>query len=77
MSMVTVKQPTWAPTNKLTASILAGVAYEFLQPVIARGVEWAGSLMGIAWELGPNGDMLLQFSVMSIVGYLVKDRPNV
>jgi hypothetical protein len=75
--MATVKQPTFAPTNKLTAAMLAGAAYEFLQPAVARAVTWAGELLGVAWTVGPNGDTLLQFAVMATVGYLVKDRPNV
>lgn len=75
--MATVKQPSYAPTNKLTLAMLAGLAYEFLQPVIVAGVEGLGDLLGIAWTLGPNGDMMLQFMLMLIVGYFVKDRPNV
>ena len=75
--MATVKQPSFVPTNKLTAAMLAGAAYEFLQPAVAHGVAYAGERLGIAWTLGANGDMVLQFLVMLAVGYLVKDRPNV
>lgn len=74
--MATVNQPSFAPTNKLTAAMLAGAAYEFLQPAAARAVEHAGELLGIAWTLGANGDMVLQFLAMLAVGYFVKDRPN-
>jgi hypothetical protein len=75
--MATVNQRSFAPTNKLTAAILAGAAYEFVRPAVARGIESAGELLGIAWTLGANGDMVLQFLAMLAVGYLVKDRPNV
>lgn len=75
--MTTIRQPTSIPTNKLTAAIVAGAVYEFAQPAVARGVEVIGELFGIAWQLGGNGDMLLQFALMAIVGYFVKDRPNV
>lgn len=75
--MATVKQPTFAPTNKLTAAMLAGVAYEFLQPLVESGIGWLGGMLGVAWQLGPNGDMVLMFATMMAAGYLVKDRPNV
>lgn len=75
--MTTTRQPTLMPTNKLSAAMLAGAAYEFVQPAVARGVEAFGELLGIVWTLGGNGDMLLQFGLMAIVGYFVKDRPNV
>jgi hypothetical protein len=75
--MPTVKQLSFAPTNKLTAAMLAGAAYEFVQPAVTRGVEFSGEVLGIAWTLGSNGDMLLQFGAMAIVGYFVQDRPNV
>jgi len=75
--MATVNQPSFAPTNKLTAAMLAGAVYEFLQPAVARGVEWAGEPLGITWTLGVNGNMVLQFLAMLVVGYLVRDRPNV
>jgi hypothetical protein len=74
--MATVNQPSFAPTNKLTAAMLAGTAYEFVQPAIARAVEYAGELLGITWMLGANGDMVLQVLAMLAVGYFVKDRPN-
>lgn len=75
--MPTVTQPGFAPTNKLTAVMIAGVAYEFMQPVLLAGVEWVGRTIGIEWTLGPNGDMLVQFGIMFLAGYLIKDRPNV
>lgn len=75
--MTSVSQPTFRPTNKLTAAMLAGAAYEFVQPAVARAVEYVGELLGIAWTLGANGDMVLQFLAMLAVGYFVKDRPNV
>lgn len=75
--MAAVKQPTFMPTNKLTAAMLTGAAYEFLQPAVARGIEAGGEFIGIAWVLGPNTDLLLQFGLMALVGYLVKDSANV
>jgi len=75
--MATVNQPSFAPTNKLTAAMLAGAAYEFIQPVVARGIEWAGEPLGITWALGANGNMVLQFLAMLAIGYFVKDQPNV
>lgn len=75
--MAIVKQPSFAPTNKLTAAMLAGAAYEFVQPVVVRSVGIAGEILGIAWTIGSNGDMLLQFGLMAVVGYFVRDRANV
>jgi hypothetical protein len=75
--MATVNQPSFAPTNKLTGAMLAGAAYEFVQPAVTRGIEWAGEPLGITWTLGVNGNMVLRFLTMLVVGYLVKDRPNV
>ena len=75
--MATVSQPSFKPTNKLTAAILAGAAYEFVQPAVSRGIGLAGEVLGITWSLGANGDLLLQFGVMVVVGYFVKDTPNV
>ena len=77
MIMATIKQPGFAPTNKLTAAMLAGVAYEFLQPLVDAGITWLGAALGVAWQLGPNGDMVLMFATMMLAGYLVKDRPNI
>lgn len=75
--MANVKQPSFKPTNKLTAALIAGAAYEFVQPAIARGLVFLGNLAGIDWQLGSSGDLLLQFGVMAIAGYFIKDAPNV
>jgi len=75
--MATVSQPTFMPTNKLTAAMLAGAAYEFVRPVIARGIEAVGTWLDVAWALGVNNDLLLQFGLMALVGYIVRDKPNV
>lgn len=74
--MATVTQPTFMPTNKLTAAMLAGGAYEFVRSVVVRGIEAVGVWLGIPWSLDVNSDLLLQFAIMALVGYLVKDRPN-
>lgn len=75
--MATIRQPSFKPTNKLTAAMLGGAVYEFIRPGVARGIELAGESLGIAWSLGVNSDVVLQFGVMAILGYIVKDNPNV
>lgn len=75
--MTTVNQPTFRPTNKLTAAMIAGASYEFAQPVVAKGVDIAANWSGIDWALNAQTDMLLQFGLMAAVGYMVKDKPNV
>jgi hypothetical protein len=72
-----VSQPTYRPTNKLTAAMLAGAAYEFLEPAVAIGVSMAGEALGIPWTLGPGLSTLIQFGLMFGFGYVVRDRPNV
>lgn len=75
--MATVTQQTYRPTNKLTAAMLGGVAYEFAEPVVAKGVELAGTAIDVPLALGPSGSTLLMFLTMFAAGYIVKDAPNV
>ena len=75
--MTTVRQPGYAPTNKLTAAIVGGALFEFAEPVIAKGIALAGGMIGVNWTLGPNFGTVVMFLTMFLAGYIVKDRPNV
>ncbi len=67
--MPTVNQPSAMPTNKLAVATLVGPA-----ATEAWGAVWEGIYPAVA---GPEVSLLVGCLAALIVGYFVKDRPNV
>lgn len=67
--MATVNQPSVLPTNKLTAAVV-------ITPLVA---ELWGRLMAEFYPplSGPELSMYVGVLAAALVGYVVKDRPNV
>lgn len=66
--MATVNQPTANPTNKLTAATIAAAA-----------VSWSGVVVRNLWPewYDPEAWAAAMPFVVLLVGYFVKDAPNV
>jgi len=69
--MANVKQPNLKPTNKLTAAVLAGAAWELGGGYVVAGME------AIGMNPGDNFRLIVLFALMAAAGYFIKDRPNV
>lgn len=66
--MATVNQPSARPTNKLTAVVVVGAAMGFIEPLWAEYVPMFADERIYA---------LIQWGVAGIVGWFIKDAPNV
>ncbi|MEK9752494.1 MAG: hypothetical protein VW338_04685 [Rhodospirillaceae bacterium] len=72
--MQKVNQPSAWPTHKLSAAMVTVAVMQLIAP-------WLEQLAGLHWSLaGLKGDAvqaLISVGAGFLVGYLVKDRPNV
>ena len=70
----TVHQPTAWPTRKLSAGVIAAAITQIVTP-------WLEHLSGVHWIVSGLGSEAVQACVTVgvglLVGYFVKDRPNV
>lgn len=65
--MTTVKQPTMAPTNKLTAAMISASIAGIIKAVVTD--QWPQFADPMIWEPLP-------YIVGFGVGWFVKDKPN-
>lgn len=72
--MATTKQPSALPTNKLTAALIGNVLGALIYTACA-GI-WP-ALDGITIEGVGSLSLAFQIITAALLGYVIKDRPNV